>query len=785
VAKKTHVHFMRKIIPFVLSLLFISSYRLASQNKYTISGYVKDVKSGEQLIGATLVVKELPATGTTANAYGFYSLTLPEGKYTLSAQFTGYQTKPEVIELNKSTKLDFALSDAETELNEVVVTDEKRDQNITQTQMGMDKLDIQQIKNIPVIFGEKDVLKTLQLLPGVKSAGDGSSGFYVRGGNTSQNLILLDEATVYNASHLLGFFSVFNSDAIKDVTLYKGTHPAEFGGRLSSVLDIKMKDGNDQKFHVSGGIGIIASRLALEGPIKKGRGSFLLAARRTYADAVLKAITTNPELKHISLYFYDINLKASYRLNDKNRVYLSGYFGKDDLGTSSNFGLNYGNATGTFRLNHLFSDKLFSNTSLIFTNYDYKITTSFGANSLDIISRIQDYGLKQDFQYFLNAKNKIKFGLSSTWHKLIPGSITTDSNSPLSKRGVPNKYALENAIYISHEVKATDKFSFEYGARLTSFSLFGPGTFYTYNAVDSLTDSAKYTQSQIVKTYINLQPRAAFNYILNAKSSIKGNYARNTQYMHLLQNTTSGNPTDLWIPSSNNVKPELCDQVSVGYFRNFLDNMFETSIETYYKQMQNQIDYVNGAQLTLNANVESQLLYGIGRAYGVELFIKKKYGRFNGWLGYTLSRTERKINGINNDTWYAATQDITHYLTAVGIFEINKKWTASANFIYYTGNAVTFPSGKYEVNGQVVFYYTERNGYRMPAYNRLDIGFTYQAKKTEKFESSWNFSCYNAYGRENPYSITFQVNPNNPQQTQAVLTYLFRWVPSVTYNFRF
>ncbi len=766
--------------------LFIIDLKTHAQNKYTISGYVKDVKSGEQLIGATLVIKEIPATGANANAYGFYSITLPEGKYTLSAQFTGYQAKAEVIELNKSIKLDFALSDAETQLNEVVVTDEKKDQNITQTQMGMDKLDIQQIKNIPVFFGEKDVLKTLQLLPGVKSAGDGSSGFYVRGGNASQNLILLDEATVYNASHLLGFFSVFNSDAIKDVTLYKGTQPADFGGRLSSVLDIKMKDGNDQKFHVSGGLGIIASRLAIEGPIKKGRGSFLIAARRTYADFLLRTFTNNPMLKHVDLYFYDINLKANYRLNDKNRVYLSGYFGKDDLGFG-NYGLNYGNATATARLNHLFSDKMFSNTSLIFTNYDYKVTTSFGANSLDIISRIQDYGLKQDFQYFLNAKNKIKFGLSSIYHKLIPGSITASSNSPLSKRGVPNKYAWENAIYISHDVRLNDKFSFEYGARLSSFSLFGPGTFYTYNALDSITDSAKYTPSQIVKTYFNLQPRAAFNYILNAKSSIKGNYARNAQYMHLLQNTTSGNPTDLWIPSSNNVKPELCDQVSIGYFRNFLNNMFETSIETYYKQMQNQIDYINGAQLTLNANVESQLLYGIGRAYGVELFIKKKYGRFNGWVGYTLSRTERKINGINNDTWYPATQDITHYVSAVGIFEINKKWTASAVFIYYTGNAVTFPSAKYYIKstGQVVFDYTERNGYRMPAYNRLDIGFTYQAKKTEKFESSWNFSCYNAYGRENPYSITFQVNPNNPQQTQAVLTYLFRWVPSVTYNFKF
>ena len=775
---------MQKTVLATLCLFLIITLNVSAQTKYTISGYVKDIKTGEQLIGATLVIKEIPATGANTNAYGFYSITLPEGKYTLTTQFTGYQAKAEEIDLHKSIKLDFTLSDAETQLGEVVVTDEKKDQNITNTQMGVDKLDVQQIKNVPVFFGEKDVLKILQLLPGVKSAGDGSSGFYVRGGSTSQNLILLDEATVYNASHLLGFFSVFNSDAIKDVTLYKGTQPAEFGGRLSSVLDIKMKDGNDQKFHVSGGIGLIASRLNVEGPIKKNRGSFIVSARRTYADALLRLLTTNPNLKKVQLYFYDINLKANYRLNDKNRLYVSGYFGKDDLGFG-NFGLNYGNATGTLRLNHLFSDKLFSNTSLIFTNYDYKVTTSFGANSLDIVSRIQDYGLKQDFQYYINAKNKIKFGLNSIYHKIIPGVVTSTSNAPLRKRGIPNKYALENALYISHEVKASSKFSFEYGARLTSFSLFGPGTFYTYDANDNITDSAKYSQTQIVKTYVNLQPRAAANYVLNAKSSIKANYGRNAQYMHLLSNSTSGNPTDLWTPSSNNIKPELCDQVSLGYFRNFLDNMFETSVETYYKSFQNQIDYVNGAQLNLNASVESQLLYGIGRAYGVEFFIKKKYGRFNGWVGYTLSRTERKINGINNDNWYAATQDITHYISAVGIYEINKKWTASAVFVYYTGNAVTFPSGKYNINGQVVFYYTERNGYRMPAYNRLDIGFTYQAKKTEKFESSWNFSCYNAYGRENPYSITFQQDPNDPAKTQAVLTYLFRWVPSITYNFKF
>ncbi|MEJ0055998.1 MAG: TonB-dependent receptor [Bacteroidota bacterium] len=767
-------------------LFLITTYYAAGQNKYTISGFIKDLATGEELIGANVIVRNLPATGVSANAYGFYSITLSEGAYILATQFVGYSTRVDTINLKSNVRLDFKLDNAVSQLDEVVITSEKNDQNITENQMGTQKLDVQQIRNIPVFFGEKDILKTLQLLPGVKSAGDGSSGFYVRGGNASQNLILLDEATVYNASHLLGFFSVFNSDAIKDVTLYKGTHPAEFGGRLASVLDIKMRDGNNQKFSVSGGIGTVASRLNVEGPIKKGKGSFIVSARRTYADAFMKAFSSDPQIKNTNLYFYDINIKANYALNGKTKLYASGYFGKDDL-TLSGYALNYGNATGTVRLNHLFSDRLFSNTSLIFTNYTNRITTNFGASNLDVVSRIQDASIKQDFQYYLDATNKIKFGLNSIYHKIIPGVITASSSEPIGNLDLANKYAWENAAYVSHEFSGP-KFSFEYGARLGSFSLYGPGTFYSYRSVgDSLAvaDSTTYSSGQVVKTYYNLQPRAAATYVINPSSSIKFNYARNAQYLHLLQNTTSGNPTDLWIPTSNNVLPEISDQISLGYYRNFKDNMYEFSIETYYKYLQNQIDYINGAQLNLNANVESQLLYGQGRAYGVELFARKKYGRVNGWVGYTLARSEKQIDGINNNTWYPATQDITHYLTSVGIFEINKRWTASASFIYNTGNAVTLPSGKYDVNGRTLFYYTERNGYRMPAYNRLDIGFTFLARKTAKFESSWNFSIYNLYGQKNPYSITFQTNPDNAAQTQAVKTYLFRWVPSITYNFKF
>jgi len=781
---KKSFHFIVFFLTCFLFPLMAQTNSGSPANRYTISGYVKDAKTGEELIGATISIKELTATGVSANSYGFYSITLPEGTYTILAQFLGYEAKTTSLVLKQNTKLDFILTEHSRDLNEVVITGEKSDVNVTGTQMGVEKLNIQQIKAIPVLFGEQDVIKTIQLLPGVTNVGEGSTGFYVRGGAADQNLILLDEATVYNASHLLGFFSVFNSDAIKDVALYKGNQPAEFGGRLSSVLDVKMKDGNDQQYILSGGIGLISSRLNFEGPIKKGKGSFLISARRTYADAFLK-LSRDTTINRARLYFYDVNIKANYTLNDKNKVYLSGYFGKDVLGFGDEFGINWGNATGTVRLNHLFSDKLFSNTSLIFSNYDYDININAGGNNFDIISRIQDYALKEDFQYFINAKNKLKFGFNSTYHKMIPGAITSTTDVSISDRDLPNKYALENALYISHEVTPSEKFSFEYGLRLSSFSLFGPGTFYTYNAADIITDSANYGSNQLVKTYINPEPRVDAKYILTPTSSIKASYGRNAQYLHLLSNSTSGNPTDLWIPTSNNVKPGLCDQYSIGYFRNFKDNVFEFSVETYYKSLLNQIDYVNYAQLNLNANVESQLLYGIGRAYGIEFCLKKKAGRFTGWIGYTLSHTELQINGINNGNWYAATQDRPNDLSLVGIYELSKKWTVSSTFVYYTGNAVTFPSGKYDINGNIVEYYTERNAGRMPDYIRLDIGFTMQGKKTAKYETSWNFSCYNVLGRENAYTITFQTDPNDINKTQAVQTSLFRWVPSVTWNFKF
>lgn len=769
---------------FLLILLWIGTCTVVqAQQKYTISGTVKDSASGEELIGVTVEVKELPGVGEATNNYGFYSITLNEGTYTILYNYLGYKTDSIKVSLHHNIKHNVSLPQAGAALQEVSVNATKSNENVSSAQTGMVQLDVKTISKIPVFFGEKDVLKTVELVPGVVSAGDGNSGFYVRGGASDQNLILLDEATVYNAYHLLGFFSVFNSDALKDVTLYKSGMPVEYGGRLASVEDVRMNDGNDETYHVSGGIGLISSRLNFEGPIKKGKGSFLISGRRTYADLFLK-LSTNSSLRNSSLYFYDLNAKGNYTLGENDRIYLSGYFGKDALGIDNLFGINWGNATATLRWNHIFGPKLFSNTSLIFSNYDYNVSINVANIDLGIQSTIRDWNLKEEFQYYPDSKNKIIFGFSSTYHTIIPGNIVSlDSN--VKNTNIQSRYAWENAVFASDEYKVSDRLKFMAGIRLTSFSLLGPGTFYTYNSQGNIADSAKYSSGQFVKTYINPEPRFNATYMLNETSSVKASYDRNVQNMHLLSNSTSSNPTNLWIPSSNNVKPEIADQFSVGYYRNFLDNKYEFSVETYYKVMQNQIDYKDGAQLELNENVESELLFGRGKSYGAEFFLKRTYGKLTGWLGYTLSKTELQIAGINNDNWYPATQDITNAIDAVAIYELNERWTFSATFVYNTGYPVTFPSGKYEADGNILYYYTSRNGYRMPAYDRMDVGATYKCKKHKHYQADWSFSIYNVYDRWNAYTITFQQNPNNPQETQALLTSLFGIIPSVSYDFKF
>ena len=772
---------MRKIVSTTLLLL---PFLLQAQVRTTVSGTVRDAASGETLIGASLILLEQPRSTALSNSFGFYSLNAPAGHYTLIASFTGYRSDTVSVDLSKDVKLDLQLGSAGAQLQEVVVSANRNNNNVSKPLMGVQKLSVTEIRDIPVIFGEKDILKTIQLLPGVQSAGDGNSGFYVRGGAIDQNLILLDGATVYDPSHLLGFFSVFNSDAIKDVTLYKGAIPAEYGGRLSSVLDVKMNDGNSKDYSASGGIGLIDSRLTIEGPIHKDDGSFIVSARRTYADLFLK-LSKDTNTNRNSLYFYDLNVKANYKLGDKDHLYLSGYFGQDHLGISNSFDLTYGNSTGTLRWNHILNSKLFSNTSLMYSKYNYTIGINSGNNDIGINSFIQDLHFKEDLEYYISSGNKLNFGVDVIDHTISPGVVTATAASSFNSLHIQDRHALESAIYINHALELSDKINLDYGLRASLFTVLGPGTFYKYDSSGNVLDSTNYASGATVINYFNLEPRFSASYKLDDNSSVKASYARTTQNLHLLSNSTSSNPTDVWVPNTNNVKPEIGDQVSLGYYRNLKENAYELSAEVYYRYMQNQIDYRNGAQLIANTNVESQLIYGHGRAYGLELYARKKVGKLTGWISYTLSRTERQFEGINNDSWYPAMQDRTHDLSVVGIYKLNKKWTLSSDFVYYTGNAVTWPSGKYEVEGQVAFLYTSRNGYRMPPYNRLDFSATLQGKKTKKTDSYWIFSCYNVYGRENPYSISFEQDPGDPSKTQAVQYALFRWVPSVSYNFKF
>lgn len=769
---------------FSLITFIVLTKLCASAQNFSISGTIKDASNGEDLIGALIGIVEMPGKGTSTNSYGFYSLTLPAGSYTLVFQSLGYQTRKERIELKGNLSLKAELKSAESELSEVQITDVRTNDNVRKNEMGVMKIDPKAVESVPVLFGERDIIKIFQMTPGVKSAGEGNAGFFVRGGSADQNLILLDEAPVYNASHLLGFFSVFNSDALKDVTLYKGGMPAEYGGRSSSVMDIKMKDGNAKSFGAQGGIGIIASRLTIEAPIVKDRGSFIVSGRRTYADMFLK-LSKDTVTKESSLYFYDLNMKANYRINDKNRIYLSGYFGRDNFGLSDIFGFDWGNKTGTLRFNHIFNNRLFSNTSIIYSDYSYKFSFSPSGSEIKFSSSIQDVNVKQDFSFFPNPNHKIKFGLNAIHHTFVPGEITSDIGS-FSDLKLTNKFALKNAVYLQDDMSINERLGLQYGLRYSFFDYMGEGTAYTFDDEGNVLTSTDYAQWQTIKTYGGFEPRLALRYDLEKNSSIKASYNRSLQYLHLLSNSTSSQPTDIWVPSSNNIKPQTSNQASVGYFRNFKDNTYELSLETYYKTMKNAIDYRNGANLFFNDQAEGELVFGKGRAYGVELLFRRQTGKLTGWVSYTWSRSLRTFDQINSGSEYPAKQDRIHDIAIVAMYKINDRVNVSANWIYYTGAAVTFPSGKYEIEGITVPLYTERNGYRMPQYHRLDVGVTIDAKtKNPKFESSWNFSVYNAYARRNAYAITFQQNEDNPDQTEAVRTTLFRIVPSVTYNFKF
>ncbi len=767
-----------KIYVFLILLCLGAHFTSAvAQQSFVLSGSVKDKQTGESLIKAVVRIQELPNAGIISNEYGFYSLTLPKGNYSVMVSQVGYETLVQKIKLDSSQAINFYLL-TKNVLKEVVVESSRKNDNLTKAQMGTETINMSSISKVPVIFGEKDLLKTIQLLPGVKSAGEGNSGFFVRGGGADQNLILLDEAPVYNATHLLGFFSTFNSDAIKDATIIKGNSSSQYGGRLSSVLDVKMKEGNNQDYTVNGGIGLISSKVSVEGPLQKNKSSFILSGRRTYADVFLKA---TEKFKDNILYFYDLNAKANYQINAKNKVYISGYFGRDELGLGQDFGIDWGNKTGTIRWNKIISNKLFLNTSFIYSDYNYNVKLKNGETNFNINSEIKDVNLKQDYTFYANTQNTLRFGFNTILHNIKPSTFSGTVINSVAKTG---RNGLENAVYLTNNYKATNQLTIDYGMRLSMYSLMGGDVYNIYqNGV--VRSSIKLAPSSFGKTYANLEPRITTNFRIDDEKSIKAGYARNIQHLHLLSNSVASSPSDQWIGNSYNIKPEIADQLSVGYVTKLFKNNFELTAEGYYKYLQNQIDYKDGAEINTVSDVESVLLYGIGRAYGLELLLKKKEGRLTGWIGYTLSKTERKIEGINEGKWYNARQDRTHDISVVGIYDLNDRWSISGVFVYNTGDAVTYPTGKYNLQGQTLYQYAARNANRMPSYHRLDFSATYEKNKTKRRHGSWNFSLYNVYGRENAYRISFKDDPNDPTRTQIIRTALFKWVPSVTYQFKF
>ena len=777
-------------LPLLILLIFIhfsgSGEPTDKPRRFTITGKISDQHSGEALLGATIFVRELK-TGAVSDIYGNYSVTLDEGNYTLVYSYIGYASIVRQIELLKDLRLSLELEPSQHELKEVEITSEKNDKNVVKPEMSTFRMDIKTIQRIPALMGEVDVIKAIQLLPGVQSVGEGSSGFSVRGGAPDQNLILLDEATVYNASHLMGFFSVFNNDAIKDVKLYKGDIPANYGGRLASVLDVRMNEGNSKKFEVNGGIGIIASRLTIEGPIMKDRCSFVLSGRRTYADIFLP-LSSNKALQNNSLYFYDLNAKVNYRINDNNQVFLSGYFGRDVF-KNGFAGMKWGNETATLRWNHLFTKQLFSNFSFIYSNYLYNLGTPAGNNnSFDWTSNLRDLGLKGDFSYYLNTKNTIKFGASVIYHMFNPGQAKgIGDQTVFADVKVPSNYAFETGVYGSNEQKLGEHFTVKYGLRLSMFQNIGPGTVFHYDSDYKATDSTVYPSGVLYNTYIGVEPRLGLLYDFNSKHSIKASYARTNQYLQLAQNSTVGTPLDIWFPASPNVKPQVSDQVAIGYFRNFRRNTIETSVEGYYKWMTNVVDFKDFAQLLLNNKLEGEIRSGKAWSYGLEFLVRLNEEKINGWVSYTYSRTFRQIDEINNNTPYPAPYDKPNNISVVLNYVISKRFTVSANWVYATGAPVTFPTGRAQIGGKIIPIYSDRNQYRYQDYHRLDVSVSFFSKEKpgRKFNWDLNFSLYNAYNRHNTWSVNFTQDNINPDVTYAEKVYLFGIIPSLTFNFHF
>ncbi|TNE78490.1 MAG: TonB-dependent receptor [Bacteroidetes bacterium] len=785
-----------RIALLVFSCLVLQ--QVQAQN-VTLSGHIRDAKNGEELIGANIFVQELKS-GTVTNVYGFYSLSLPKGKYKVEYSYLGYNSIDTTLDIQSNRTFDIELSEAQRVLEETVITGERQDKNVSENRMSVVSIDVKTVRKIPILLGEVDVIKALQLLPGVQSAGDGNTLTIVRGGNVDHNLVLLDEAVVYNPSHVVGFFSVFNGDAIKDFDLYKGGIPSIYGGRLASVLDIRMKDGNSKNFSASGGIGILSSRLTLEGPLskKKDLGSFMISGRRSYFDLFFPL---SEQTKDAIANFGDLNAKINFKLSDKDRIYISAYSGRDRLGFAGLAGFGWGNTTTTVRWNHIFNTKWFSNTSLIYSRYNYNIDFNISKNlNFSRINYIDDLSLKQDYTYYHSPKSTVKFGFWSTFHTFLPGKIEPITTESLIQGGeLPKKRALSQAYYGSHEYKFSSRFQVEYGVRLSVFSNIGGREFVYANGQKNyfqdgsirpsdIIDTNFYQNGEFYNTTMGVEPRLNLTYQLNSESSIKGSYNRMYQYLHLIQNIAASTGQEFWTPSTPYIKPQLADQVAVGYFRNFMKNTLEFSAEVYYKYMQNTVELIDNADINFNEAVESQLVAGQGRAYGLELFLRKSKGRTTGWIAYTIAKSDRKADNINRNEWYPFRFDRRHYATVVLSHDLNKRVNFSGSFIFATGDAYTAPVGQYQLNGVTVPLYSDRNALRIPAYHRMDVSMTLYGKKKEGKrwlkESSWVFSIYNVYGRKNYYTLNFRTDENTGENA-AYKTYLFRMVPSVTYNFKF
>ena len=795
---------MTKLLTVLLFLLLSLSSLFAQE--HTLSGKLTDKSNGETLYGVTVYL-DGKSIGTTSNEYGFYSLSLQEGTYTVLYSFLGFNTIEKQIELKQDVTINLELEEEATSLGEVTISAAKGKARtrIKAAQMSVNSMGIKTIKRTPVVFGELDILKTITLLPGVTNNGEGSSGFNVRGGAADQNLVLLDEATIYNTSHLFGFFSVFNADAIKSLKLYKGGMPAKYGGRVSSVLDVFQKDGNTKGYHAQGGIGLISSRLMLEGPLQKDKSSFLLAGRTSYVNMFIK-MSKDENIKNNRLSFYDLNTKLSYTFNDKNKLYLSGYFGQDNFKLKEIIKSNYGNTSFNLRWNHLFSEKLFSNLSLIYSKYNYKL--DFPLFEYEWLSAINNSHLKYDFNYYANDKITYNFGLSAIHYKFEPGQINpTTVDSQINAFKLDDKYAIEPTIYLEAKQKLTDKLNVQYGFRLSSFFRMGNQKLNTYANNESViydsdldiyeaanaSGSTSYSKNEIIKSFYGFEPRLSMSYQLNETNSFKASYQRVNQYIHLISNTNSATPLDVWAPSGTFIEPQKANQFAIGYFKNFKDEMYSTEIESFYKTVDNRIDYIDGAELIGNNHIETEILVGKSRAYGLEFLLRKNEGNLTGWLSYTLSKSEQKVagrtdleTGINSGNWYHTPYDRTHDMSLTVNYKLGKSWNIGSNFIYQTGRPANYPSGQYVYETYTIPVYTTRNAERLPDYHRLDLSMTWTpgVTKVKKWKSEWVFGVYNAYNRKNAASITFE-NNEDTQQNEAIKTSIFGVMPAITYNFKF